>query len=214
MPKRHVWRKPGTIPSVKHGGDSIMLWGCFSAAGTGRLVRIEGKMNEAKYREIHDENLLQSTQDFRVGWRFTFQQDSDPKHTAKTTQEWHRDKSLNVLKCPSQSPNLNPIKHFMRSEHSSAATLPIQPDRAWEDLQRRMGETPQIQLVQVFSIKAKMPRGCNRCQKVLQQSRVKGLNTYVNVMFQLLFFLYIFALWDIVCRLMRKSKFIHFRIRL
>ena len=28
-----------------------MLWGCFSAAGTGILVRIEGKINRAKYRE-------------------------------------------------------------------------------------------------------------------------------------------------------------------
>ena len=27
--KRHVWRKPGTIPTVKHGGGSIMLWGCL-----------------------------------------------------------------------------------------------------------------------------------------------------------------------------------------
>jgi hypothetical protein len=26
--KRHIWRKPGTIPSVKHGGGSIMLCGC------------------------------------------------------------------------------------------------------------------------------------------------------------------------------------------
>ena len=40
-----------------------------------------------KYREILDENLLQSTQDLRLGRRFTFQQDNDPKHTAKTTQE-------------------------------------------------------------------------------------------------------------------------------
>jgi hypothetical protein len=56
--KSHVWRKPCTIPMVKHGGGSIMLWGCFSAARTGRLVRIKGKMNGVKHREILDENLL------------------------------------------------------------------------------------------------------------------------------------------------------------
>jgi hypothetical protein len=82
--KGHVWRKPGTIPTVKHGvGGSIMLWGCFSAAGTGRLVGIEGKLNGAKT------SLMKTCS--------TFQQDNDPKHIAKTTQEWLRDKSLNVL---------------------------------------------------------------------------------------------------------------------
>ncbi len=92
--KRYVWRKPGTahhlsntVPTVKHGGGSIMPWGCFSAAGTGRLVAIEGKMNAAKYRDILDKNLLQSAQDLRLGRRFTFQQDNDPKHTAKITKE-------------------------------------------------------------------------------------------------------------------------------
>ena len=91
--KRHIWRKPATIPTVKHGGGSIMLWGCFSAAGTGRLVKFEGNMNGAKYREIFDENLLQSAQDLRLGPRFTFQNDNYPKHTAKTTQECLQDKS-------------------------------------------------------------------------------------------------------------------------
>ena len=65
--KRHVWRKPDTTPTVKHGGGSIMLWGCLSAAGTGRLIRIEEKMNVAKYREILDVNLLQSNQNLRLG---------------------------------------------------------------------------------------------------------------------------------------------------
>jgi hypothetical protein len=36
--KHHVWRKLCNVPTVKHGGGSIMLWGRFSAAGTGRLV--------------------------------------------------------------------------------------------------------------------------------------------------------------------------------
>jgi hypothetical protein len=50
----------------------------LSAAGTWRLVRIEGKVNRAKYREILGENLLQSAQDLRMGRSFTFQQDNDP----------------------------------------------------------------------------------------------------------------------------------------
>ena len=85
-----------------------MLWGCFSAAGTGRLVRIEGKMNAAMYRDILDENLLQRALDLRLERRLIFQQDNNPKHTAKITEEWLRDNSVNVLEWPSQSLDLNP----------------------------------------------------------------------------------------------------------
>ncbi len=81
----------------KCAGSSLMLWGCFSAAGTGRLVRVEGKLNWAKYRDIINENLFHSAQDLRLGRRFTFLHDNDPKHTAKATQEWLRDNSVNVL---------------------------------------------------------------------------------------------------------------------
>ncbi|KAL0173820.1 hypothetical protein M9458_029788 [Cirrhinus mrigala] len=86
----------------KHLKDSKMvrnkiLWSDFSAAGTGRLVAIKGKMNVAKYRDILGENLLQSAQDLRLGRRFTFQQDNDPKHTAKITKEWLHNNSMTVL---------------------------------------------------------------------------------------------------------------------
>jgi hypothetical protein len=84
-----------------------MLWRCFSAAGTGKLVRIEGIMNGAKYRPILDENLLQSENDLRLGRRFTFQQDNDPKHTAKVTLDWLQNKNVKALEWPNPSPGLN-----------------------------------------------------------------------------------------------------------
>ena len=66
------------------------------------LVRIEGKMNRAKYTEIHYENLLR-TSDWGEG-----SQDNDQQHTAKTTQKWLRDKSLNIIDWPNQRLDLNP----------------------------------------------------------------------------------------------------------
>ncbi len=40
-----------TIPKVKCAGSSLMLWSCFSAAGTEGLIRVEEKLNAPKYRD-------------------------------------------------------------------------------------------------------------------------------------------------------------------
>ncbi len=93
---RHIWRKTNTafhkkniIPTVKHGGGSVMVWGCFAASGPGRLaIIIDGPMNSALYQKILKENVRTSVCDLKLKRTWVLQQDNDPKHTSKSTSEW------------------------------------------------------------------------------------------------------------------------------
>ncbi|KAF2350535.1 hypothetical protein FHG87_018710 [Trinorchestia longiramus] len=97
----HVWRQQNeeykpkcTIPTVKFGGSSIMVWGCFSSSGVGKLHIIEGTMNGRKNREIFEEQLLPSACSLKLKRGRKFQQDNDPKHTTNETKEWLRMKKI------------------------------------------------------------------------------------------------------------------------
>ncbi len=92
---KRVWRQPDeeykdkcVLPTVMHGGGSVMVWGCMSATGTGELQFIEGAMNANMYCDILKQSMIPSL--WRLGRRAVFQH-----------EHW-----------PSMSPDLNPIEHL------------------------------------------------------------------------------------------------------
>jgi transposase len=116
----YCWKKKGeelrhdTIqPTVKHGGGSIMMWGCFLGERVGDLHRVQGIMKKEDYHSILQHHAIPSG--IRLHGRgFVLQQDNDPKHTSNLCKNYLKSKvdngTLKLLDWPSQSPDLNPIE--------------------------------------------------------------------------------------------------------
>ncbi len=112
---KRVWWQPGeeyrdkcVLPTIKHGGGSVMVWGCMS--GTGELQFIEGTMNTNMYCDILKQSMIPSLR--RLGRRAVFQHDNDPKHTSKTTTALLKKLRVKVMDWPTMSPDLNSIVHL------------------------------------------------------------------------------------------------------
>jgi len=105
-------------PTVKFGGDSIMVWGSMAWPGVGALVKIVGTMDSQQYVDILENALLptiervSSEPELPPRNHLIFQQDNDPKHTSKLAMRWFQDAGIKVLKWPAPSPDLNPIEHL------------------------------------------------------------------------------------------------------
>lgn len=99
-------------PTVKHGGGSVMVWGCMSAAGVGKLCFVEGIMNQDVYLEILKNNLRSSAEKLGILDTFKFYQDNDPKHKAYKVRSWLLYNTPKTLETPPQSPDINVIENL------------------------------------------------------------------------------------------------------
>ncbi len=90
------------LPTVKHGGGGVMIWGCMSAVSTGELQFIEGTMNANMYCDILKQSMIPSLR--RLGRRAVFQHDND--HCLAKEAEGKGDRLAKHVS------DLSPIKHL------------------------------------------------------------------------------------------------------
>lgn len=158
--------------TVKHGGGSLMVWGCISWNGTGRLVRVHGKMDRYQYCDILEEGLLRTLHD--RGLRSSdiiFQQDNDPKHTAGYTMNWFKKYGISVLSWISQSPDMNIIGHAWDQLDIQLRSRPLLPknlDKLWDALVEEWGNLDLEKVRDLY-------RSCPRRVAALDKS--KGWHT-------------------------------------
>lgn len=111
-----------TIPTVKYGGGSIMLWGCLSSEETGKLVRDDGKV-ELNAKQSWKKQRLQKTWDWDEG------RPSSQSHQPNISIRSERNDILHRL---SQCPDLNPTKilrqHLKISAHRCSPSNLTEPE--------------------------------------------------------------------------------------
>lgn len=72
---------------MKHGGGSIMLPGFCTLVETGKLIRVDSKIDKAMYRETVDENMREGAQFSRFEWWFMVYRVITLKHTHRSMIE-------------------------------------------------------------------------------------------------------------------------------
>jgi hypothetical protein len=151
---------------VKHGNGNIMVWGCVTSRGFGRLHRVEGRMKKEQYCHILEESFLGTLQDqdFDVS-DIIFQQDNDPKHTAKLTTQWFKDHNVEVLPWPANSPDMNIIEHVWKALDDRVRQRERQPanqDDLWAILQE---EWEKMDIEYCQALYSSMPRRIDALRK-------------------------------------------------
>lgn len=154
--------------TVKHGGGSVMVWGIISAAGTGPLARLHGRINGEVYKEVIRQHALPCLRSSGVQ-RPIFMQDNAPCHTCKKVKAFFTEEQLTVMDWPAQSPDLNPIENVWKIIGERAQRKnPKNQDELWKFLEFEWNAiTPSFCM--------KLITSCSkRCQAVIDN---KGLFT-------------------------------------
>ncbi|KAK7477003.1 hypothetical protein BaRGS_00031779 [Batillaria attramentaria] len=117
--RARVWRQPNTayaarniIPSVPHGGGSVMVWGCISHDCKQDLVTIRGNLTGDRYiREVLQPAVVPHFDAHPLATRPVFMDDNARPHRSRAVAAYLQQEAATALPWPAISADLNPLEH-------------------------------------------------------------------------------------------------------
>ena len=133
-------------PTFKSGRRSVNVWGAFSHKGKGPLIRIQGKFNNVKYREIIDSAILPFAQLVHGDLeQFILQKDNCGPHIANAIKQYLQETGVTTMFWPAQSPDINPIENawaLMKQKYRQRTTYAKNEDELFTIISTIWHELP------------------------------------------------------------------------
>ena len=166
--KSEEFNEDCVIGTLKHGGGSVMVWGCICGDQRGMLLRVDTTMNAHRYLQVLEDGMIPSAWAAR-GLDFIFMHDNAPCHRANIVSKWLSEQDIEVTAWPPQSPDLNPIENLWDYIERQVDKLPsTTKEDLWKNLKSVWDVIPSTVIENLV---------CSMPRRVTEVIKAKGCHT-------------------------------------
>jgi hypothetical protein len=175
---RRIWCQSGTQlnseniqTTKKFGGGNIMVWGCITQFGIGKILRVSNKINSEEYFNTLRSGLIETytTKNLKPS-EYIFQRDNASCHTCAITLNWLNTKNK-TMKWPSNSPDLNLIENvwaYLNKKVRARSRSSDNPENLWKIVEEEWYKIPQKYIFKLYF---------SMCSIMKSLEDAKGINT-------------------------------------
>lgn len=158
---KRVWCRKGSLldstnikSTKKFGGGNIMVWGCLTSEGVGKILKVSNKINSKEYCGVLYDGLIGTLKLHKLKpTDIIFQHDNAPCHTSGETKDWLKINKIPVLPWVSNSPDFNIIEHvwaYLEKRVRERCSSFSNHDELWNIIQDEWYKIPQDYIKKLY----------------------------------------------------------------